>query len=223
MIEELKDKELTDKRYLRARMTGNVGLAIDYAYNLGFFDGEKNAAKKIRAEIENVIQEETVMDNSGTICGYEFVVSKLDPDDVFQIIDKYREESKDNLADVREAEEEQDLCEGEISRYQKIKQMLYEFKEMPLAPCLMKGHICAVHEILNEVIEPSASSSEKPRLIDPAYEKTLNKWIGAEVLDRIRNEMHATAEKHEDGVYYLRDEWVDEIIDKYKAEGSEKG
>lgn len=56
--------------------------------------------------------------------------------------------------------------------------------------------------------------------VDPAYEKTLNKWIGAEVLDRIRNEMHATAEKHEDGVYYLRDEWVDEIIDKY-AEGSE--
>lgn len=60
---------------------------------------------------------------------------------------------------------------------------------------------------------------QKP--VDPAYEKTLNKWIGAEVLDRIRNEMHATAEKHEDGAYYLRDEWVDEIIDKY-AEGSDK-
>lgn len=53
----------------------------------------------------------------------------------------------------------------------------------------------------------------------PAYEKTLNKWIGAEVLDRIRNEMHATAEKHEDGVYYLRDEWIDVIIDKYAEEG----
>lgn len=94
MIEELKDKELTDKRYLRARMTGNVGLAIDYAYNLGFFDGEKNAAKKIRAEIESVIQEETVMDNSGAIYAREFVVSKLDPDDVFQIIDKYGAESE---------------------------------------------------------------------------------------------------------------------------------
>lgn len=56
-------------------------------------------------------------------------------------------------------------------------------------------------------------------LIDPAYEKMLNKWIGAEVLDRIRAEMHATAEKHEDGVYYLRDEWIDEIIDKYSEEG----
>lgn len=58
---------------------------------------------------------------------------------------------------------------------------------------------------------------QKP--VDPAYEKMLNKWIGAEVLDRIRNEMHATAEKHEDGVYYLRDEWVDEIIDRYAEEG----
>ena len=37
-------------------------------------------------------------------------------------------------------------------------------------------------------------------------------------LDKIRAEMHATAEMHEDGDYYLRDEWIDEIIDKYKAE-----
>ena len=51
-------------------------------------------------------------------------------------------------------------------------------------------------------------TKEKPRLIDPAYEKTLNKWIGAE--------------KHEDGVYYLRDEWVDEILDKYMAEGGKE-
>lgn len=51
------------------------------------------------------------------------------------------------------------------------------------------------------------SSSEKP-----------NKWIGVEVLDKIRDEIHATAEMHEDGDYYLRDEWIDEIIDKYKAE-----
>ena len=47
MTEELKDKELTDMKHLRARMTGNVGLALDHAYNLGFFDGEKNVAEKI--------------------------------------------------------------------------------------------------------------------------------------------------------------------------------
>lgn len=40
------------------------------------------------------------------------------------------------------------------------------------------------------------------------------------VLDKIRAELHATAEMHEDGYYYLREEWIDEIFDKYKA-GSE--
>lgn len=53
MIEELKDKELTDIKYLRARMTGNVGLALDHAYNLGFFDGEKNITKKILNYLES--------------------------------------------------------------------------------------------------------------------------------------------------------------------------
>jgi len=37
-----------------------------------------------------------------------------------------------------------------------------------------------------------------------------------ELLGNIKAEMHATAEKHEDGDYYLRDQWVDEIIDKYE-------
>lgn len=35
------------------------------------------------------------------------------------------------------------------------------------------------------------------------------------VLNKIRAELHATAEMHYDGNYYLRDEWVDEIFDKY--------
>jgi hypothetical protein len=35
-------------------------------------------------------------------------------------------------------------------------------------------------------------------------------------LDKIRTEMHATVEMHEDGCYYLHEEWIDEIIDKYK-------
>ena len=42
-----------------------------------------------------------------------------------------------------------------------------------------------------------------------------------DVLDKIRAEIHATAEMHENGNYYLRDEWIDEIIDKYKAESEE--
>lgn len=55
-----------------------------------------------------------------------------------------------------------------------------------------------------------------------------NKWVYSckegqreYLLDKIRAELHATAEMHEDGDYYLRDEWIDEYFDKYKAE-SEK-
>lgn len=42
-----------------------------------------------------------------------------------------------------------------------------------------------------------------------------------EVLDKIRAELHETAEMHEDGDYYLRDEWIDEYFDKYKTESEE--
>ena len=41
-----------------------------------------------------------------------------------------------------------------------------------------------------------------------------------DVLDKIRAEIHATAEMHIDGCYYLREEWIDEIIDKYRNEVS---
>ena len=39
--------------------------------------------------------------------------------------------------------------------------------------------------------------------------------------DKIRAELHATAEMHENGDYYLREEWIDEIFDKYKASPTE--
>ena len=42
------------------------------------------------------------------------------------------------------------------------------------------------------------------------------------VLDKMRVELHATAEMHENGHYYLREKWIDEILDKYKAEGSDR-
>ena len=41
------------------------------------------------------------------------------------------------------------------------------------------------------------------------------------VLDKIRAKLHATAEFHDDGDCYLRDEWIDEIFDKYKAESKD--
>ena len=53
--------------------------------------------------------------------------------------------------------------------------------------------------------------------------RTIREWIEIlsdelTVLDKIRAELHATAEMHDDGDYYLRDEWIDEIFDKYNAE-----
>lgn len=39
-----------------------------------------------------------------------------------------------------------------------------------------------------------------------------------DVINKIKAEIHATAEMHEDGGYYLRDEWIDEILDKYAKE-----
>lgn len=38
------------------------------------------------------------------------------------------------------------------------------------------------------------------------------------VLDKLRTELHAIAEMHDDGDYYLYDEWIDEIFDKYRNE-----
>lgn len=49
-------------------------------------------------------------------------------------------------------------------------------------------------------------------------------WWDKEIglFDKIRAELHATAELHDDGDYYLRDEWIDEIFDDYKAESEDK-
>ena len=55
-------------------------------------------------------------------------------------------------------------------------------------------------------------------LEDKDYNRLCKALDNEDVLDKIRAEIHATAEMHEDGDYYLRDEWIDEIIDKYKAE-----
>ena len=49
----------------------------------------------------------------------------------------------------------------------------------------------------------------------------MHKVLLMDTLDKIRAELHATAEYHDDGDYYLRDDCIDYIFDKYKAERSE--
>lgn len=39
-----------------------------------------------------------------------------------------------------------------------------------------------------------------------------------DVLDKIRTDLHYNAEVHEDGNWYIMDEWLDDIFDKYKSE-----
>ena len=41
------------------------------------------------------------------------------------------------------------------------------------------------------------------------------------VLDKIRAELHANAEMHIDGVYYLCEDWIDEIIGKHISCGEQ--
>lgn len=71
------------------------------------------------------------------------------------------------------------------------------------------------NEILNLAIKALEQEPfiNKPCVSSGACEHDKNK-----VLETIRAELHATAEMHEDGDYYLRDEWIDEYFDKYKAE-----
>ncbi len=64
MMEELKDKELTDIKYLRSRMTGNVGLALDQAYNIGFLDGKKAGKRDLVSELlEYINQRKDISDD----------------------------------------------------------------------------------------------------------------------------------------------------------------
>ena len=55
--------------------------------------------------------------------------------------------------------------------------------------------------------------------VEAGIRSTARVWS---ILDKIRAELHATAEMHADGYYYLREEWIDEIIDKYNAESEDK-
>lgn len=54
---------------------------------------QETVLDKIRAEIEQVIREETVVDCSGG--EYERIVSTIDLDDVLEILDKYKAESEE--------------------------------------------------------------------------------------------------------------------------------
>lgn len=63
----------------------------DNLYNKGFRDGIA-ILDKIRAEIEKAVWEDVVVSLDGTD---EVRIPRLEPDDVFEIIDKYKADSEE--------------------------------------------------------------------------------------------------------------------------------
>ena len=113
----------------------------------------------------------------------------------------------DLLADVQEAEKEQEpqtfkWCTG-CREYDQEKHCCHRWSK-----------------VIRDTVEEMKQEQEpiKPMVEIDLYSVIKQKYIEREVLDKIRAELHATAEMHMDGDYYLRDEWIDEYFDKYKAE-----
>ena len=104
-------------------------------------------------------------------------------------------------------------CEDCISRAEAIKALEYNLSVeadggLDKYRTVIKDLLNAIYNTQKKAIEDLPSIQPKPK---------------TDVLDKIRAEIHATAELHEDGDYYLRDEWIDEIFDDYKAESEDKG
>ena len=59
-------------------------------YMRGYKDGKSDLLNNIKAEIEHIIREETVVDCSGG--EYERTVSSIDLDDVLEILEKHKKE-----------------------------------------------------------------------------------------------------------------------------------
>lgn len=105
---------------------------------------------------------------------------------------------------------EQEPCDA-VSRKEVMTKILALLKtmcgEVDRMPSVIPQYIDAEIQRMQELEQAE---------IQKAYE--IGKDEGSKVLDKIRAELHSTAEMHQDGGYYVRDEWIDEIFDKYKAE-----
>ena len=80
------------------------------------------------------------------------------------------------------------------------------------------------NEIVTDVIKngiPFDKMIEKIEAVKILRNIVNDNVLTVDVLNKIRAEIHTTAELHDDGDYYLRDKWIDEIFDKYKAESKD--
>lgn len=77
-----------------------------------------------------------------------------------------------------------------------------------------------LQQIFNTVVIDTITitdKEDKEMNISHIADEFVNKQIIFE-LESLRAKLHETAEMHMDGDYYLRDEWIDEYIDKRIAE-----
>ena len=107
----------------------------------------------------------------------------------------------------------QEPCENCISRKAAIDAIQNKAKRLTNEDTI--NGLCGAVAILFDLpsVTPQEPFINKPCVSEKQCEHDKNV-----VLDKIRAELHATAEMHEDGDYYLRDEWIDEYFDKYKVE-----
>ena len=67
-----------------------------------------------------------------------------------------------------------------------------------------------------ESIKPYCEEVAKMEISKEDLNEALAIWKNHDhELEKLKEELHATAEMHDDGCYYLRDEWIDEYFEKY--------
>ena len=79
----------------------------------------------------------------------------------------------------------------------------------------MDGHTDTSYEWAETVRMAIKALEQEPFINKPCVSSGVCGHDKNKILDKIRAELHATAEMHSDGDYYLREEWIDEITDKY--------
>lgn len=81
-------------------------------------------------------------------------------------------------------------------------------------------HFCHVIRDVFKEKEPCEDFKQKAGVVIEQLRADRDRLATA--LEEIKAELHGTAEMHDDGDYYLREEWIDEVFDKHKGEEGEK-
>lgn len=150
-------------------------------------------------------------------------------DAIGHVIEKeeMRKEIAKLMAEIPPATPKAEPCEDVISRQAVLALPRSKVKDLKTMEVVCETINVTDIETLPSVTPKQSENTMMDAAIDEwrgemdnAIKRALEKQI--EILDKIRAEIRATAELHIDGDYYLRDEWIDEIFDKYTAESEDE-